>query len=125
MFIGAAFFFLGAATLLGLLFANGGLQKSRQFAVLGQLFSAQLGAGKRVLSFVAIGLTVIGGVLCMAGVALKDAARAERCRQYCLTAGFVEGKIGPSVDRAAKSRFVACTCSAPDKPALERRADSL
>lgn len=123
--VGVSVFFDGAGTFFALLFASGGLQNSRQFAVLGQLWAGKLGAGRRNLSLASLGLAVVGGLTCFVGVAASDAQRAKSCDRYCVAEGYAQGKIGPSVDRSPKGRFVACTCSAPDRASFERRADSV
>jgi hypothetical protein len=123
--VGAALFFGGGAIFIGLLFASGGAQRSRQFAVLGQLWSGALGARRRRLLWLALGLIGTGAAACFAGVAAMDAERARRCHEYCVAAGYAEGRIGASAERDRSRRFVACLCSAPDRPTLERRADAI
>tara|TARA_R110002096_G_scaffold143328_5_gene299418 strand:+ start:70946 stop:71335 length:390 start_codon:yes stop_codon:yes gene_type:complete len=125
MAIGAALFFAGGLVFAGLLFASGGTQRSRQFEVLGQLFGGRLGQRKRALAVGSLVIAGAGAITCFAAIALMDGARAERCRDYCTNSDFVDGTIGPSLDRSKAGRFVACTCTAPDKPPLEVRADSL
>lgn len=125
MTLGAALLAAGGLGFLGTLFASGGWRRSRQFAILGQLWSGALGARRRRLlrtSLVALGG---GAALCFAGVASMDAERATRCRDHCLALGFTQGRIGPSEDRAPPTRFVACTCSGEGEAALELRADAL
>ena len=125
MTLGAVLFLAGAMTFLVLLFSSGGAQRSRQFAVLGQLRSGALGTARRRLLMVSIGLIGTGAVACFAGVGAMDAARAARCHEYCVARDFSNGSIGPSVDRSTAGRFVACTCTAPDQPTLELRADAI
>ncbi len=125
MTIGAAFFLVGGLIFLTLLFASGGANRSRQLVVLGQLMSGSQGRVKQISICMALLLVGTGATFCFAGVALMDAQRATRCADYCLARGFAAGKIGPSVDRNARSRFVACTCTSPNKTPLETRADSV
>jgi len=125
MIFGVCMFFTGVLSVLLLLSANGGWDKSRQFAVLGQLLSGKLGALRRTLSRTALLLTFMGAVLCFAGVGQMDARRAQRCHDHCIAAAYLKGTIGPSVDRTSSRRFVACACTAPGKPPLELRADSI
>lgn len=125
MLIGAAIFFAGALSVLALMFSSGGWQRSRQFTVLGQLFSGQFGIARRIASMVSVALVVIGATLCFAGVALMDVQRAARCEELCLASGYSNGTIGPSVNRTPASRFVACTCTADDQPPLEQRAHAI
>jgi len=125
MLVGVALFFAGSFGVMALLFASGGAQKSRQFEVLGQLWSGKLGSTRRVLVRASLLLIGAGAMGCFAGVAGMDAARAEGCHARCVAAGYVGGKIGPSIERSKSGRFVACVCTAPDKLALELRADNL
>lgn len=125
MIVGVSLFFAGTLALMVLMFANGGTRKSRQFVVLGEIWSGKLGKRRRLLVRSALLLTTSGAFLCFAAVAGMDAARASRCQQYCLTAGYIEGNIGPSTDRTREARFVACRCMAPDRPTLELRADAI
>ncbi len=125
MIIGAMLFFGGALLLMVLLFVSGGWQRSRQFAVFGELCSGARGAARRVLTLGSMGLIGLAALACFAGVASMDAERAQRCQDHCLAAGYDGGLIGPSLDREPATRFVACTCTAPDREALELRATDL
>jgi hypothetical protein len=110
---------------MALLFGNGGWQRSRQFAVIGKLCSGALGTARQILTLGSMAVIGLGGLTCFAGVASMDAERANRCRDHCLAAGYQDGVIGPSLDREPKTRFVACTCTAPDREGLELRAIDL
>lgn len=125
MTVGVGLFFAGVAGVMALLFSNGGAQKSRQFEVFGQLWSGKLGPQPRRFLRLAMVLVGSGALLCFAGVGRMDAERAQRCSDYCIAAGYAEGKIGPSVERSKAGRFVACVCTAPGKEALELRADTV
>ena len=125
MIIGVLMFFTGVLGVLALLMANDGWDKARQFAVLQALLTGKLGSGRRTFSLLALLLTFTGAMLCFAGVSQMDAKRAQVCHDHCIAAGYQKGSIGPSVDRSSEGRFVACTCSAPDKAPLEQRADSI
>ena len=125
MTLGIALFFAGSLAFLVLLFGSGGAQRSRQFVVLGQIWAGEQGSFRRRWLIVALGLVALGALTCFAGVAAMDAQRAARCRDYCAMRGYASGAIGPSVDRAPATRFVACTCTATDRPALELRADAV
>jgi|GEM_PF-5530891 len=125
MSVGVGLFFVGTLSVFALMFANGGAQKSRQFAVLGQLWSGNFGTLQSRLIRLSLLLVGVGAMTCFAGVGRMDADRAERCQQTCLSAGYSAGQIGPSVERRKNARFVACICTAPDKAVLELRADSL
>lgn len=124
MIIGATLFFSGGLAFMALLFGHGGWQRSRQFAVIGQLCSGAHGGLRRILTLGSLALIWLGAMACFAGVLSMDAERAERCSNHCIAAGYAEGVIGASLDRDPAIRFVACTCTAPDRPALELRADS-
>lgn len=123
--IGTTLFFGGGLIFLALLFSSGGAARSRQFEVLGHLWSGRMGSRRRGQLLLSLGLIGTGVITCFSGVAAMDAERAARCRDVCVAAGYATGRIGPSVDRTPKGRFVACTCPADDKPALELRADTL
>jgi hypothetical protein len=125
MTVGVGLFFVGVLGVMALLFASGAAQKSRQFEVLGQLWSGKLGVGRRRLVRTAFLLAGSGAVLCFAGVAGMDAERAARCHDHCIASGYHEGKIGPSQERSKSGRFVACVCQSPDRPPLELRADAV
>lgn len=125
MNLGIGLFFAGVLGTMALLFTNGGAEKSRQFVVLAALWNGSLGAHKRLLCRTALLALATGALLTFAGVSQMDAERAGRCHDYCVGAGFVDGKIGPSVERSKEARFVACVCTAPDKAPLELRADSI
>lgn len=125
MLIGAALFFAGALGFMAVLFASGGWQRSRQFTVIGKLWSGQLGALRRRVTRLSLLLVATGAALSFTGVALMDAQRAERCHDYCQAQGHEEGIIGPSQDRSPAARFVACICRSAGQPELELRADSV
>ncbi len=125
MLVGIGLFFLGVAGVMGLLFSNGGADKSQQFAVLGKLWAGKFGNAARNGIRASLVSAVTGAVLCFAGVGQMDAARAQRCQDYCVVQGFAKGAIGPSAERSKETRFVACLCTAPDRQTLELRADSL
>jgi hypothetical protein len=125
MTLGVGLFFAGGLLFLGLLFGSGGVQRSRQFAVIGELLRGTHGASRRRGVIVALALLGTGALTCFAGVGAMDAERSARCRDYCVVEGYDEGRIGPSVDREKATRFVACTCTAADRAALELRADAM
>ena len=125
MTLGVILFLAGGMLFLGLLFASGGAQRSRQFAVIGRMWSGDLGASRRRLLLVSLVLIGSGAIACFSGVAAMDAARAARCNDYCVARDYSKGSIGPSVDRSTAGRFVACTCTSADRPALELRADAI
>jgi hypothetical protein len=77
LIIGAALFFAGGLIFLVLLFASGGAARSRQFEVLGQLWSGRHGPRRRRLLRLAFGLIGSGAVTCFAAVA------ARRCPARC------------------------------------------
>lgn len=125
MIVGSLIAMSGMALVLGLLFTSGGASKLKQISVLGKIASGAEGPRKRGLLFVALGCIGVGSCTAFAGVAAMDAARADRCRARCEAEGFETGRIGPSVDRAPATRFVACTCEGGREGTLELRADAL
>lgn len=126
LLIGAPLAMVGGVTFLVVLFSHGGAPKSQQFRVIGELMSGRRGQQSRVATLVALAAIGLGSCLSFAGIAASDAERAQRCAARCKADGFSEGRIGPSVERDPKRRFVACTCTGGGKSApLELPADSL
>lgn len=125
MIIGAALFLAGALSFMAVLFASGGWQRSRQFAVIGKLWKGRLGDFRRRLTQLSLALIALGAVLCFTAVAMMDAERADRCQDHCQALGHEEGMIGPSQDRSPTGRFVACICRDAGQADREMRADSL
>ncbi len=122
---GILIFFVGCAIFMILLFSSGGASKSRQFEVLRALWSGGHGPRKRAVLLLSLGLVGMGAITCFSGVAVMDAARAQRCEAVCQARGYASGTIGASIDREPATRFVACTCTAADRAPLELRADAL
>jgi len=125
MTLGAAAFFAGGLTFMGLLFSSGGSQRSRQFAVISQLWTGQHGSARKLLCRASLGLIATGAVLCFAGVVRMDGERAARCASYCVDDGYQRGAIGPSADRSPANRYVACICASDLGPSKEVRADTI
>lgn len=125
MTLGAAAFFAGGLTFMSLLFSSGGWQRSKQFAVISQLWSGQHGRARKLLCRACLGLIGTGAVLCFAGVAQMDAERAARCESYCVDHGYQRGAIGPSADRSPANRYVACICASDIGSSKEVRADTI
>jgi len=105
-------FFLGLAAQMGVIFSSGGLAKSRQFRVIGELLAGRHGATRRAVLVVGFLVAGVGALLLFAGVAQQDRLRAANCAAHCQKAGFEKGAIGPSDDPA--KRVVSCTCTAAD-----------
>jgi hypothetical protein len=110
LLIGAALFGAGALSFLVLLFSSGGAARSRQFALIGALWSGRLGARRRRILRLSLALVGVGALTCFAGVAASDAARAARCSEVCLARGFDTGRIGRSPSRAALRRLYLRRC---------------
>ena len=115
VFVGAALCMLGAAIFLGLVFSSGGIAKSQQFRVLGELSRGQHGRTKKLLLGVALVLGCFGGCTAMIGASQRDAAVRKACETKCKSDGFEQGKLGPSTERDPQKpnrhKFVACICS--------------
>ena len=129
MIVGAVLFFGGMIVFMAVTFGSGGWSKSRQFRVIGEVMGGKHGHTRKHAAtgaLVALGVSV---VTLFAGVAMKDRARADRCRAHCRAAGYDSGTIGPSKARRPGNEkaaaFVACTCAAAGKPPLELSADTL
>lgn len=128
--VGIGFFFVGMLTIMAVVFANGGAQKSKQFQVIGEIASGKLGRRARRALFVGFASALVGMCATFAGVAGSDRARAKKCVATCQARGYADGKIQASTatqpNDVKRAAFVACACTrgpAPDP--LELRADSL
>lgn len=124
---GAAFFFIGVALFMGLLFSNGGLSKSKQFKVLFELIRGTHGSRARLglVSAMLLGLT--GACLAFGGVAMSDRERNRACASACAARGHTSHRIGPNSDRVAgdaRTAWVACICEGGGET-VELRADAL
>jgi hypothetical protein len=119
----------GFALFMVVVFSSGGLAKSEQFRVLGELVAGRHGPVKRGLLFVAMPTVMLGMCTTFAGVAASDSARRQRCEERCAREGYESGRIGPSdakdEHRPTRAKFVACRCEASGRPPLELRADDL
>lgn len=128
--VGIWLFFLGVITSMVAMFANGGMQKSQQFRVIGEIASGKAGRGARIALFVGLASALVGMCTTFAGVAQSDRARARKCAATCHARGYENGNIRASTatqpTHKNRAAFVACACTrgpAPDP--LELRADSL
>jgi hypothetical protein len=124
---GVLIFFASGATFMGVLFANGGVKRSKQFGVLAALWRGDHGSGaRRLLTFSLAGL-VAGALTLFSGVGVMDAARTKRCQAKCQVAGHPVAKIGPSSEKdppqSKRAAFVACLCSGGPGQPVEFRAD--
>lgn len=118
--VGAALFFAGVATAMGVVFTSGGVRKSQQFRVLGEVLSGRAGSGRRALLLGALLAAAAGALVLFGSVAAGDRARAQRCDAFCRARGFDQGRIGPADDPA--KRVVSCTCTASDGRREQRPA---
>jgi hypothetical protein len=127
--VGALLAMTGFALFMGVVFSSGGLSKSEQFRVLGELVAGKHGAARRLLLFVAVPTVLLGMCTSFAGVAEQDASVRRACEARCQREGYPAGRIGPSAARderrPERARFVACHCEGPGKEPLELRADGL
>lgn len=114
---------------MGIVFAKGGWNRSKQFAVIAALVRGQHGAFSRTVAIGSFAGIIFGALLLFAGVAAEDVAREKRCAAHCLQAGHPRGIIGPSMAQSMTRRnsaaFLACTCTGGAGPAIEVHADSL
>lgn len=127
--VGALLAMSGFALFMALVFSSGGLAKSEQFRVIGELASGRHGALRRRLLLLAVPTVLLGMCTSFAGVAAQDARVRRACEERCERDGFESGRIGPSAERDARrperAAFVACRCESPGRPAVELRADSV
>lgn len=124
-FVGLALFAISLLLVASQLFGHGGVAKSAQFRVLGELLRGV--HGNRARALLAIGLAMLPIAMCtiFAGVTAGDAERARRCETECTAAGYATSRIGPNSDRDPSDRrtwFVACICEAPGRAPREFRA---
>ncbi len=125
MIAGAVLLFLGAPLFAGVLFGHGGVRKSAQFRVLGELMRGVHGSLPRALLMLSFLLIVVGSCVTFAAVGAGDRARAKHCEATCTEAGYSTARIGPNSDRVQSDRttwFVACICEEPGREPLESRA---
>ena len=124
---GVASFFAGVALFMGLLFANGGLSKSKQLGVLSELIRGTHGRGARLGLAAAALLVLTGACLAFGGMAMSDAERANACAAACTARGHSRHRIGPNSDRVAgdaRTSWVACICEGGAET-VELRAEGL
>jgi hypothetical protein len=129
MAVGLALAFLGFTLFAGALFSSGGAAKSRQFQVIGEVLGGRHGGGRRLAMLLGLALCAAGTLTTFAGVAQKDAGRADRCQAYCVQQGYTSSAIGPGEETPAGGgrsvRFVACTCTRADGGRTQTRANDL
>lgn len=128
MVVGSLVAGLGFVLFAGVLFSHGGLAKSEQFRVIGEIMRGRRGGGARLVMAVGILGIIAGGCIAFSGVAALDRARAERCREHCRAAGFERARVGPNRDRDPRDRdtwWVACICEGGPSEPIEVPASSL
>jgi len=126
---GVAIFFASGLLFMGLVFAKGGANRSKQLGVMLALVRGEHGPLNRQLAIGSFAGIILGALCCFAGVAAQDVAREKRCQAKCVEVGHLRGKIGPSsqqsMTRRGRAAFVACVCSGGAGPPIELQADSL
>lgn len=111
LLVGALAALGGIALFLGVMFSSGGVAKSEQFRVIGELFAGRHGATRRLLMIVSIPVVLVGMVLSFAGVAAADAARRRACEAHCRARGNQSGRLGPSqASEPGKAPVMVCHC---------------
>lgn len=127
--VGAVLAMSGFALFMVLVFSSGGLAKSEQFRVIGELASGRHGALKRQLLFLAVPTVLLGMCTSFVGVAAHDSKVRRACEARCREDGYSSGRIGPSAERdlhrPERAAFVACHCEAAGRPSVELRRDAL
>lgn len=111
---------VGVLTILIVVFTSGGVAKSQQFRVLGEVTRGRHGPGKRLGLLAGFVLVVVGACSAFVSSARGDAQRRAACAAHCKAEGFDEGKLGPSTERLPQRpnqhKFVACICSGGKDP---------
>jgi len=111
LIVGVVTFGVSVLTTLALLFANGGTNKSRQFAVLSDIFSGRCGIRTRVTLVAAMCGLAVGAIVSYTAVAISDGAQIHRCQAACVSIGFDAGRIRLSQDTSAtRSKLKVCGC---------------
>ena len=127
---GVVLFMLGFATLMAVVFASGGVAKSKQVGVVSDVLAGRQGPNKKRIFVVGLVMTLLGTCASFSGVLASDAKRRSACIEMCEAKGYAGGKIQASEPRdrpgSGKHTFVACACSdGPDPDPFEMRADEL
>lgn len=124
---GFVVFTLGFLVFATVLFSNGGVKKSAQFRVMGELTRGVHGQAARLFFFGSFPLLAAGACLCFAAVGSSDRERAQQCEERCVTEGFDTHRIGPNSDRTddRATWFVACICESEGREPIEFRANDL
>ncbi len=128
MLVGVAMAFVGFTCFAGALFSGGGVAKSEQFRVIGEVMSGRQGPGRKRVMSAGMILCVIGALTTFAGVAAHDAGRGERCRAWCAQRGYTASELRRVEETAPSGRTVAyfgCVCAREDGATTQTRANDL
>ncbi len=129
MLVGLALAAVGFLLFAGTLFGGGGVAKSKQFQVIGEVMSGRQGSGRRLAMTAGLGLLGLGVLTTFAGVSARDAGRGERCQAYCVQQGYTQSALGPAEETPAGGgrpvSFFACTCTRADGARTQTHANDL
>lgn len=126
LLIGASIFGAGVFLVLILLVANGGANKMRQFAVLGDLLAGRHGGLNRVLLIGALFAIGIGALTSFGAVGGSGANLRKKCQETCTERGFKKATLGLSNDRDSQGRpLKVCKCSEGSDKDLEIKQSDL
>jgi len=129
MLVGLALALVGFLLFAGTLFGAGGVAKSEQFRVMGEVMSGRQGPGRKRAMGAGFALMVFGVLTLFAGVAAKDAGRDTRCQAYCTQQGYPQSALGPAEETPPGGgrtvRYFACICTRPDGTHTQTRANDL
>lgn len=128
MRFGVALSFVGFAFFAGTLFGGGGVAKSEQFRVIGEVMSGRQGPLRRRAMAAGLALMALGALIAFAGIAAHDAGRPARCQAYCTAHGYPQSELGPAELTSSTGRRVrvfACHCSRSDGARAQVPANDL
>lgn len=128
MIVGIALAFAGFLGFAATLFGGGGVAKSEQLRVIGEVMSGRQGAGPRRVMAASLGLALLGALVAFAGVAAHDAERPARCQAHCAAHGYPQSALGPAdvpAPSGRQARVFACRCTRADGASTVVRASDL
>lgn len=128
MFVGIGLAFVGFAVFAGALFSSGGVAKSEQFRVMREVLSGQHGADRKRMMSAGLLMAAFGGLTLFAGLAARDAGRAERCRTWCTRQGYPRSVLRRVEEPVASGRpvvYFGCVCERDDGATTRTRANDL
>ena len=129
MLVGLALASVGFLLFAGTMFGGGGVAKSQQFRVIGEVMSGRQGPGRKRAMGAGLALMALGLFTTFSGVAARDSGRGERCQAHCVQQGYTQSSLGRAEETPAGGgrpmAFFACTCTRADGARTQTRANDL